>query len=128
MSPQQVQQWDKMMTMVHFDTLQYAKNLEKSGFSQKQAEALARVNQEALSKSLDSTLATKKDVTDLKDEIHKNVSTFKEEMRNDMTDLKGEIHEVKMDVLKLESTVSLHSWMLSTTLAGIGALLLKAFF
>ncbi len=92
--------------MVHFDTLRYAKTLEISGFSSQQAEALARANQEALSESLDTTFATKKDIDDLKEEIQ----------------------EVKVDVLKLESKVSVHSWMLSATLTGVGALVFKAFF
>jgi hypothetical protein len=38
------------------------------------------------------------------------------------------LREVKMDVLKLESKVNVHGWMLGTALAGIGTLLLKAFF
>lgn len=92
--------------MIYFDTLQYVKTLEASGVSARQAEAMARAQQEVLSECLDTTIATKKDITDLK----------------------GDISSLNVKVEKIDSDIKWIQWALSFVGAGVGALILKAFF
>ncbi len=96
--------------MIYFDTLQYVKTLEASGVSAKQAEAMARAQQEALSECLDTTLVTKQDITDLKNEV------------------KSDISNLNVRVEKIESDVKWIQWALGFIGAGVGTLVLKAFF
>lgn len=84
--------------MVYFDTLHYVKALKKVGFSEEQAETFARVQKESLSECLDTTLATKADLQD-----------------------------VKSTIQKLEARVHVLEWMQGATLAGIAAILVKLF-
>lgn len=49
------------MAVVTFDTLRYAKNLAKNGFSEEQAEALAELQKDIFNEALESQLATKAD-------------------------------------------------------------------
>ena len=57
------------MATITFDTLEYASKLKAAGFSEPQAEALARVQKESLSEALDTTLATKGDIEEIKGEL-----------------------------------------------------------
>jgi hypothetical protein len=88
-----------MAAMVYFDTHQYVKTLEQVGFTEKQAETFAKVQQASLSQCLDTSLASKQDVMDL-----------------------------KLEMKTLESKVNTHGYMLGVIIAGISALILKAFF
>lgn len=90
-------------TMIYFDTLRYVKTLKAAGLAEKQAEAFAEAQQEALSECLDTTLATKADLYEVKAEL-------------------------KLDIKTLESRVSVLSWMMGFLLAGVGSLVLKTFF
>lgn len=51
------------MTTTTFDTLRFAERLEKAGMPREQAAALAEAQKEALSEALETTLATKTDIT-----------------------------------------------------------------
>lgn len=88
-----------MSTMVYFDTLQYLKTLEKAGFSEVQAEAFVKVQQESLNECLDTTLATKSDMAELKSEMK-----------------------------QMEFKLNLHGWMLGFISTGITAIVVKSFF
>lgn len=55
-----------MGTTTTLDTPEYASKLRAAGFTEAQSEALARVQKEALSEALDTSLATKADIIDLK--------------------------------------------------------------
>ena len=59
------------MTAVTFDTLEYATKLREAGFSEPQAEALARVQKQSLSEALETTLATKSDIATVRKDIAK---------------------------------------------------------
>lgn len=106
-----------MSTMIYFDTLHYAQTLKEAGFSDKQTETLVKVQQESLSECLDTTLATKADM-----------STMKTELLEVKTELKAEIHEIKIDLKTLEAKVNAHGWMLGFLVAGMSALIVKTFF
>lgn len=50
------------MSIVAFDTLRYARQLEASGIPAAQAEAFVQAQREMLAEALDTTLATKADI------------------------------------------------------------------
>lgn len=102
-----------MSTMVYFDTLHYVKTLEAAGFSERQAEAFVKVQQDSLSESLDTTLATKGDIQGVKAEIQ---------------GVKTEIQEVKMDLCGVKAEMRVMRWMMGVTMAGVGAIIMKLFF
>lgn len=106
-----------MSAVIYFDTLAFVETLEEAGVPEKQAKAFAKAQQEALSESLDSTLATKADFYVLKQEIQ-DVRT---ELKQEIQDVRAEVHEVKSDVNVLK-------WMMGFMMTGVGALILKAFF
>jgi hypothetical protein len=51
---------------VYFDTLKFVEKLKASGMSEAQAKALAEVQQESFSDALDTTVATKSDMVEVK--------------------------------------------------------------
>lgn len=57
------------MSTVTFDTLKFANSLKAAGVPAQQAEAMAAAQKEALSEALESTLATKSDISDIKMEL-----------------------------------------------------------
>ncbi len=92
--------------MIYFDTLQYVKTLEASGVPEKQAEAMAKAQQEVLSECLNTTLATKQDIGDLKNDLG----------------------SINVRVEKIESEIKWVQWTLGFVAAGVGSLVLKTFF
>jgi len=57
------------MSVVTFDTLKFAKRLKDAGLDNRQAEAFADAQREAFSEALETQLATKADVFDVRAEI-----------------------------------------------------------
>ena len=57
------------MSTITFDTLKFAERLEKAGLTREQASAIAEAQKEALSEALDTTLATKADIGEVKASI-----------------------------------------------------------
>ncbi|OWV50757.1 hypothetical protein CDZ97_28005 [Mameliella alba] len=51
------------MTTTTFDTLRFVEKLEKAGMPREQAVALAEAQKEAIAEALETTLATKTDIT-----------------------------------------------------------------
>jgi uncharacterized membrane-anchored protein len=54
------------MSTITFDTLKFAQRLEKAGLPAQQASAFAEAQKEALSEALDTQVATKADIADVK--------------------------------------------------------------
>jgi hypothetical protein len=59
------------MTTITFDTLRYTERLRAAGVPEQQAKAEAEALRDVLSESLDSTLATKSDMRDVRDDVAK---------------------------------------------------------
>jgi len=57
------------MSVVAFDTLRFAKKLEKAGMGSAQAEAFAEAQREAFAEALETQLATKSDIYDIRSEM-----------------------------------------------------------
>jgi len=94
------------MSTITFDTLKFVERLEKAGMPREQASALAEVQKEVFAEALDSTLATKTDIRDVRDDL------VKVERRMDGLD-------AKMDKL---------SWMIGILIALAAANFGKQFF
>jgi len=63
-----------MGSVIHFDTLAYAKALEAKGFTTEQAEALAEENKRVFNEFAESQLATKKDLFTVKVELKADIN------------------------------------------------------
>jgi len=94
-----------------FDTLKYAKKLEVAGVTRKQAEAQAEATAEVLHDLVSDTIATKKDVTDVrtelkevKAELKQDIADLRAELKQDIADLRTELKQdianVKVDMIK----------------------------
>lgn len=90
------------MTTITFDTLDLVDRLKTAGFEQAQAEVVVRVIAEA-----QDGLVTKRDLNEVKNEI-----------KAEMT--------VRFE--RIDGELKLNRWMLGALLAGVIALVLKAFF
>ena len=97
------------MTAVALDTLRIAKRLREAGFSEPQAEAVTGVLHDAQEIAL-GDLATKADLRDIKSEMR--------ELRS----------EVKTDIATLKADVAVLKWAVGLIVAGVIALVMKAFF
>ena len=91
------------MSSITFDTLAYAKRLKEAGFTEAQAEAHTQAQKQVLSEVLDTTLATKDDI-----------SQFEK--------------QVTSDIKRLEKQIAVLKWMMGVMLAGVVSLVTKAFF
>jgi deoxyribodipyrimidine photolyase-like uncharacterized protein len=87
------------MTTLTFDTLQYTERLRAAGVSEQQAKAEAEALRDALSQALDTKLASKSDIND-----------------------------VRADIAKLDKEMAVLKWMVGLVLAGVASQLLKTFF
>jgi chromosome segregation ATPase len=87
--------------MFAFDTLAFAKKLRGAGYTELQAEALAEAQVEVFRQMLESTLATKEDIKDLKSEIghvRDEIAQVKTELHGEIAQLRGEIGQVKTEL------------------------------
>jgi len=98
------------MSTLTFDTLKYAERLKSAGVSDAQAKAEAEALRDVLSEALDTTLATKADIRDVRADVQAV------EAKLDRMDAK---FEAKFDKL---------SWMLGILIALAAANFGKQFF
>lgn len=87
-----------MTGMFAFDTLAFAKKLRGAGYTDAQAEALAEAQVEVFQRMLESTLATKDDINEVRAEINEvraEIKAPKTEIGQVKTQLQSEIGQVK---------------------------------
>jgi len=87
------------MSTITFDTLQYVDTLTSAGVPEAQAKAMAKAQAQAIDSASDIKLATKSDVSNIRE-----------------------------DIRKVENELSIQRFMLGATLAGVGAIVMKLFF
>ncbi len=75
-----------VMKSARFDTLKYSKRAKEVGFTEQQAEFQAE-SLEALAEILDKELATKKDLSEVKNELKSDLLEVKNELKSDLKDL-----------------------------------------
>jgi hypothetical protein len=102
------------MAHAAFDTLKYVETLTQAGMAENQAKALAKVQNEVISETLNNTIATKTDLLTVEQKL--------------ITEIKSIEQALKLDVADIKAEQKLMKWMLGFVLAGITSLLLKAFF
>jgi hypothetical protein len=121
-----------MRSIPAFDTHAYYQQLTKAGFTSDQAEIQIRLQTDLLSSLTTEKLATKDDISELKEDIVKlkastnqdiaglkqDMIEFKAEIKQDMTEFKTEI---KKDVSRLENKISSTDYKLSWLLALTGS-------
>jgi hypothetical protein len=90
------------MSLLTFDTLEYAKALEAKGFTAQQAEALAEQNKIVFNEFAENQLANKGDLFKVKEE------------------LKGDIKKVEHDIHRLDKELAVVKWVSFATFALVG--------
>ena len=83
-----------MSEAIAFDTHQFVKNLTESGFTEKQAEALAKEQVQLLN----SNLATKVDLQAVKAELEAKIESVKADLQAVKAELEAKIESVKADL------------------------------
>lgn len=68
------------MTTLTFDTLRYAERLEKAGATRELASAIAEAQKDALSEALETQLATKADLLEVKNDLKLDIASLRGEM------------------------------------------------
>ncbi len=104
--------------MLAIDTLQTARRYQEAGLTTEQAEAYTAILKDAHQESIEN-LASKDDIALVRKDM--------ELLRKDMA-TKDDLAAVKDDLATVKATVALHGWMLGILIAGVAALVLKAFF
>ena len=98
------------MATITFDTLKFVEKLEKAGLPRDQAAAIAEAQKDAFSESLDSMIASRQDMTNLEKQIDKTENTL------------------RLELVDIRKEQAVQRWMLTVTVGGIVALIIKAFF
>ncbi len=98
-----------MMEVLHFDTHRFVKNLTESGFTERQAEALA----EAQITFLNENLATKASIDTLRLETKASIDTLRQETQADIARVEASVESLRLetkasiDTLRLETKASI---------------------
>lgn len=98
------------MSAVAFDTLKFVEKLEAGGFSSAQAKAAASAFAEATAEQLVTRQGLREEIAPI---------------TTDLAALKADLRQVE---LRLSGEMTLLKWMLGLVVAGILALVLKAYF
>jgi Protein of unknown function (DUF1640) len=79
------------MSTITFDTFKYVERLEKAGFAREQASVFVEAQRDAMSQAMDTSLASKSDIQDLKSDMH----LLRSELKLEMAGLRGEMSSIK---------------------------------
>src|SRR4051794_7916371 len=104
------------MGLPAFDTHAYVKRLRSVGFNEDQAEAQAELQPQVLSSLVTEKLATKADVSDLKNDI----ALAQSELKSEVARLGS---EMKQDSIHTDEKFNTLNWMIGSLLAGMVAIL-----
>jgi septal ring factor EnvC (AmiA/AmiB activator) len=119
------------VSAVVFDTLKFAERLEAGGFSAAQAKAAAFAFADASAEQLITRQGLREDIEPMASglaAITADMKMLKSDvatLRTDVTALKADLRQVE---LRLSGEMTLLKWMLGLVVAGILALVLKAYF
>jgi hypothetical protein len=91
------------MSLLIFDTLQYAKALEAKGFTMQQAEALAEQNKIVFNEFAENQLSTKADLFKVKEEIKADTQAI----RTEQTHIKQDMAQINADLRVLKWGIGL---------------------
>ncbi len=125
----------RVVGFIAFDTLNFAAQLENSGFTREQAVALAKAEAEILTGLLEEKLVTKSDLKQETQLIRSEIQEFRSELKQEMqavrselkqeiqavrSELKQDIQELKVDVM----TAINHQtrWLIGVMISSFGLL------
>ncbi len=126
-----------------FDTHSFYRRLQSADFTAQQAEVITDLIVDTQKDSFEfiaSNLATKDDlkleILATKNELRAEVSTVKDELKTEISTVKDELKteistvkdELKTEISTVKSDVLVLKWMMGFLLAGVGSLVIKAFF
>ena len=130
---------------VAFDTLKFVRNLTQAGLPEAQAEVFANAHRDAFKEALDSNLATKADIAELRSEMAEfresttaQIAEFKEsttaqiaELRSEMAEFKefimAEINQLKRRDDHLQAQISHLKWIMIFNLGFTMTIMWKVF-
>ncbi|WP_194713341.1 coiled-coil domain-containing protein [Noviherbaspirillum soli] len=117
------------MTMtIQFDTLRYVEKLRSAGMPEAHAKASAEALSTVLEQSTSTTLATKEDISVLKEDLGK-VRTEVSALRNDLDIKTSELRsEFRSEFTQIRADMKLMHWMLATSVVTGLSLFAKSFF
>lgn len=100
-----------------FDTLAVANELKQAGFSQEQAEALAR----AWGHVASGDLATKSDLIRTESALKEDIATVKSDLEKQIATLKSDLEQkiagLDQKIARLDGRFTLLSWMVGVVMA-----------
>jgi predicted nuclease with TOPRIM domain len=121
------------MSLPAFDTLKYAEQLEKSGFTREQSATFARAQLESLKELMEEKLVTKELLFEVKQELLEKLATkegvkyLREELKSEVKSVRDEVKtvrdELKSDIKCLRDEMK---WLFGATIA-ILTLVMSAF-
>ena len=123
---------------VAFDTLKFVRNLTQAGLPEAQAEVFANAHRDAFRDALDSNLATKTDIAELKEsttaqiaELRSEMAEFKASMRREFAEFKefimAEINQLKRRDDHLQAQISHLKWIMIFNLGFTVTIMWKVF-
>ena len=115
--------------MLAIDTLQTARRYREAGLTTEQAEAYTAILKDSHHESIEN-LASKDDIALVRKDLELLRKDMQQEtalIRKDMA-TKDEFASVKDELVGVKSDVSVMKWTLDILIAGVVALVLKAFF
>ncbi len=110
------------MATITFDTLAYAKKLKAAGVPEAQADIQAETQRETI-----EIVVSELEARHLKDLANKGDV---QAVRSDVSGIRSDLKDLatKDSLRKVEVELAVVKWMLGTVIAGIAALIMKAFF
>ena len=114
-----------------FDTLKFARRLKQAGLPEAQAEAMAEAQIEAFAEALDTQLATKTDIAELRQATKTDIAELRQATQADIAELR-EATQANINLLQrghdhLQGQINLIRWMLTFNLAFTMAIMWKLF-
>ncbi len=101
-----------MSEAINFDSLKFAKELRKKGFTKQQAEGLA----EAQTALINSNLATKQDIIRLEQATKQDIARLEQATRHDIA---ASAQATKSELIKWMSGLTLASISITSALVGV---------
>jgi CRISPR/Cas system Type II protein with McrA/HNH and RuvC-like nuclease domain len=106
---------------IQFDTLRYVEKLKEAGMPEAHAKASAEALSTVLDQSISTTLATKEDLNEVRNDISA--------LRNDLNIKTSELRsELRSELSQIRADMKLMHWMLATSVVTGLSVFAKSFF
>lgn len=106
------------MAVIAFDTLKHVERLTAAGMPDTQARAEASALRDVLAEYLETTIATKQDIQDVKNELKKEIQDVKGALQK-------EIQDVKIDITRMELRLTIRLSAVMAAMLSIAVAIMK---